>query len=188
MRRFNPPRRLLITAVTSALLLFAAPQALSNTAAPEAAPETDSPWTLTAKGGVSLFTTSVSKVPEHFLKPALRFEAMYRISARLSAGIELGALVTDDVNYAFESVSAVFQTPLYDGEHLRLVLGWGFGLGTGPPVLSSDLLTKATIVPTMQASIGLIWRVVPDRFELGLAIIDEQLTVVTGALTAGFPL
>ena len=149
--------------------------------APSEAPR----WTLTTKGGVSLFTTSTSPVLEHLLKPAVRLEASYRVSPRLEMGAEIGALITGDADYAFESASLVFRSPLYDGDVFLLRIGWGFGLGTGPPILSADLTTKAVIVPTMQASLSVGWKVLRDRLVIGLEIIDEQLTVVTAALTVG---
>lgn len=142
-------------------------------------------WTLTTKGGVSLFTTSRSPVLDHLLKPAVRLEASYRMSPRLEMGAEVGALVTGDADYAFESASVVFRSPLYDGDIFVLRIGWGFGLGTGPPILSADLTTEAVIVPTMQASVSLGWKVLRERLVIGLEIIDEQLTVVTAALTVG---
>jgi hypothetical protein len=145
-------------------------------------------WAVTVKGGVSLFTTSKSPAPSHLMKPGLRLEGTYRVGPRLEVGAEVGVLLTGEANYAFESASVVFRAPLYEGDVCVIRLGWGFGLGSGPPILSSDLRTSALIVPTMQASLGVRWKLAEDRFEIGFEVINEQLTVVTGVLTAGLRL
>jgi hypothetical protein len=181
-----PPRlRSLVVVLMAAGLVTTGPAAYghANDETPTAAPVRA--WTLTTKAGVSLLTTSKSMIFEHLLKPAVRVEATYRLGPRLGIGVEVSALLTGDANYAFESASLVFRAPLYDGEHFVMRLGWGFGVGSGPPILSADLTTAAVIVPTLQASLGFGWRVVKDRVEIGFEIIDEQLTVVSGALTVG---
>ncbi|MDP6946770.1 MAG: hypothetical protein QF464_21650, partial [Myxococcota bacterium] len=106
----------------------------------------------------------------------------------LEIGAELGAVVTGDANYAFESASLVLRTHLYEGDIFSMRLGWGFGIGSGPPILSDDLNTKSAVVPTMQLSVGFRWEIVCDAVDIGLEIIDEQLTVVSAVLTAGVKL
>ncbi len=69
------------------------------------------------------------------------------------------------------------------GEVFTLLLGWGFGIGTGPRILSSDLTTRSSVVPTMQASMVFRWEIVCDTVDIGLELIDEQLTVLTAVLT-----
>ena len=96
--------------------------------------------------------------------------------------------MSGDAGYAFESASLVLRTPLYEGDVFSMHLGWGFGVGSGPPILSDDLLTHSTAVPTLQMSLITRWEIVGDALDLGLELIDEQLTVLTAVLTLGFKL
>ena len=166
------------------LLVAAASPAAAKTPSPSASPL----WSMTAKGGVSIFTGSNSKAAAHFVHPVMRLEGAYRVSPRLEIGAELGAVVAGSANYAFESASLVMRTPLYEGEIFSMRLGWGFGIGSGPPILSDDLKAQSTVVPTMQVSLGFRWEVVCDSVDIGLEIIDEQLTVLSAVLTAGVKL
>ena len=147
-----------------------------------------SQWTLSAKAGVSAFTTTVSKAPAHYLKPALRLELSYPLTGNLEIGGELGAIVSADLNYAFESANLVFRTPLYRGDVFSLRLGWGFGLGSAPPILASDLETSALLAPTLQFSLGARWSVLDHKLHLSVEVISEQLVVVSGLLGLGVSL
>ena len=118
------------------------------------------------------------------MHPVMRLEGTYRLSERLEIGAEVSAVVTGDQSYAFEAGYLLMHTPLYEGDIFSMRLGWGFGIGSGPPILSDDLVAKSSVVPTMQLSLGFRWEIVCDTFDVGLELIDEQLTVVTGVLTA----
>ena len=186
--------RLRLSVLSLALLCWLPSTSLATEAATplaeasDQAPITPVAWRVAIKGGVSLFTTSHSLAVEHFLHPALRVEGTYDVSERLAIGAEVGATVTGDANYAFEAASVVLRTPLYRGSVFSLILGWGFGIGTGPPILSGDLRVSAAVVPTMQLSLGAMWALVPERVYLGVEFIDEQLTVLTGVLSVGLSL
>ena len=75
-----------------------------------------------------------------------------------------------------------------DAEQRRCIQLMTQTCGTGPPILSSDLMTRSAAVPTMQLSLGMRWEIVDDAVDIGLEVIDEQLTVLTAVLTAGFKL
>ncbi len=173
--------RLLTTALLATLLLTP-----DVWAAEESVPtDTGSGWALTAKGGVTAFLTSSSHALPHVVHPSMRLEATCRLSTRLEMGVEVGTVPTSEAHYAFNSLNVVFRSPVYDGEIFDLRLGWGFGVGSAPRILSADLNTSAPIAPTMQLSAGVRWAVITDSMYLGLEVIGEQLMVATAVLTIG---
>lgn len=155
-----------IPTLSAGLLAVLAPAAVAS-----------EPWDLTVKGGLALFTTSRSLAPEHMTEPTLRLEAVRPLTRRFELGAEvLGASVGDE-SYRLLAALVVVRSPLYLGPVFSLRLGFGTGLGTGPPILSKDLVAKSAIAPWAQLGLSLRWAL-GDRAAVGVELLSEEISIV----------
>jgi hypothetical protein len=169
------------------LLCLAAPTAIAAPPKTDAASSivTDTSsgqWTLAAAGGVSVFLNSQSSALEHFYEPVARLRGMLRLDARFQLGLEITSVVTDNENYRLVGGYVRGEGRIYNGSVFDLDLVFGVGLGTGPAILSPDLVPESDIVPWGELGLHMAWQL-SSGFGMHLDILGEHLGVIS--LVAG---
>lgn len=160
-------------------MVLATPAATLDTPAPDA-PR----WTVQVEAGAALFTNSKSRTFQHLVRTTVRLEATVRVAPRLDLGVELAGVPSGDTNYRMVAGYLLAKVPVVEAGIFRLDLGWGFGIGTGPAILSNDLRVTRDVVPYVQLSVAA--RIAPTPWWLvGAEVIYEQLTVVGVVATLG---
>ena len=136
-------------------------------------------WEISAKGGMSFFTNSRSKTLAHLFKPNVRLEALNQWHEKLSLGVEAVGVIADSTGYRLMGGYIVGSTPLYHGNVFGLDLDFGFGAGTGPPILSASLDMDHSVVAWAKLGLGFRWLLPGDSVTLGIDLLSEQISMVT---------
>lgn len=140
-------------------------------------------WYVAAKGGVTTFFNSQSKVLEHMLKPVVRLEVGWIATPDLLVGVELSAVADASEYYRVVGATAVGRAAIYRGDVFSFWFGWGAGAGMGPRILAPDLLAVSQATLWLQAGLLFRWQVLPDVLALGLDVTNENASLLTAAGT-----
>jgi hypothetical protein len=164
-----------------ALPAFAEPPVEAVAAGADA--DAKAPFLLALKSGVTGFLQTQSKVPEHFLKPVVRLEVGYLVRPELIVGVELSAIADASEFYRVAGGYVVGRAAMVRGDVFSMWFGWGAGLGMGPRILAPDLLAQSDVTLWVQAGLLFRFEVIEDVLSLGLDLINEQATLLTGTGT-----
>ena len=134
---------------------------------PAAANDTP-PISLTIKGSANLFLNGQSNTLEHRIKPGARLELLYHLYNELEVGIELAGNWDKNKNYRLIGGYFTAQVPIYSGSVFGLAMRTGWGMGTGPKILFTDLTNEADIVLWAQAGVQMRW-LITSMFSATLA-------------------
>ncbi len=178
------------TIPAAVICLLISGQAAAEPAAPIAAASATattpaaSGWHLDLTAGAALFTQSQSFAPQHLAEPIYRLGATFHPSrgdgtrsAALGGEAVLAAL--GEEGYRILAAQLVIRAPLIQGEVFDWGLRFGMGLGSGPPILSEDLVAEADLMPWAHWGMELRWRL-GDSVSLGLELIEEQWSILEG--------
>ncbi len=165
------------------MLVVAATSAPARAEEPALEPTLAPTLSISAHGGISLFTNSRSSAPPHLVKPTLRLDATLELDPRLAFGVELALTIADSKGYQLYGGYLLGQATLYQGDLFGLMLTWGAGLGTGPAILASDLLAESDYTLWVLVGVDMRWTVVCDWLDVMVALRSEHITVITA--TAG---
>jgi hypothetical protein len=135
------------------------------------------------EGGASVLGNSRSITAEHLLAPTVRLDAAAFVHKRLALGIEVAVTPGSSEGDRLLGVYLLGRTLVFYGEKVEVFLAWGAGLGTGPEILSRDLLVGSDITVWLFAGVDVRWTLVGDWLQLGVSAAVEHLSVVTA--TAG---
>lgn len=143
-------------------------------------------WAFEVKGGVSLLLNAKSFAIAHRLRETVRVAAEYIYDEDLHLGVELVGTGLGNADYRLIGVYFNAIAPLYAGSvfQLRLIGGWGFG--TGPAILATDLTVDHPVTLYVQAGLQFRWTVIGDLMTLGIDLLDENINLVTATGTVGF--
>jgi hypothetical protein len=143
---------------------------------------------VTLRGGASIYTTSRSYALSHLTDPVLGLEVTDQLSPLLDVGLALSVNLPQSDDYALMGVLAVARTPLYrcDASGIRVLLGWGVGVGTSPKILSTDLEVERDL--TLWHELSIDTRLPVGPVFLGAALAVGQLSVVSTTLSVGMDL
>lgn len=143
---------------------------------------------MTVRGGVLTYTTSRSYALSHLTDPVVGIELTTALSEHLDVGICGSMNVVEVGDYGLAGGMFVVRTPLV-GERasdLRLLLGWGAGLGTGPKILAADLEVESDLTLWHELSLEGRWRLGPVI--VGAALGVRELSVLATTLSVGVDL
>jgi hypothetical protein len=143
---------------------------------------------MTVRGGVLTYTTSRSYALSHLTDPVVGIELTTALSEHLDVGICGSMNVVEVGDYGLAGGMFVVRTPLV-GERasdLRLLLGWGAGLGTGPKILAADLEVESDLTLWHELSLDARWRLGPVI--VGAALGVRELSVLATTLSVGVDL
>jgi len=143
------------------------------------------PLSLTLKSGTSLFLNGQSNVLEHRLKPSARIELMYHLYNELEVGLELTANWDKNENYRLIGGYLTAQVPLYSGSVFSFAIRTGWGIGTGPRILYTDLMRHEDITLWAQGGVQMRW-LISDLLSASLDLTSENLSMVTLNAGMGF--
>lgn len=71
----------------------------------------------------------------------------------------------------------VVRYTLVSGDTFEWGVDGGLGIGTNPPILYADLESAAPVIPFLSLATDASWAL-SDRFRLGVAVSNEQLSVM----------
>lgn len=143
---------------------------------------------MTLRGGTLTYTTSRSYALSHLTDPVFGLEVTTPLSEHLDAGFCGSMNVVEVADYGLIGGMFVLRTPLVGSRDsdLRLLLGWGAGLGTGPKILASDLEVESDITLWHELSLEGRWRLGPVI--VGAALGVRELSVLATTLSVGVDL
>ena len=141
---------------------------------------------VSVKGGTSVVLNGQSNALPHRFRYTLRAEFAYQLLDRLQLGAELVLPVSFERNYRLIGALVNAKVGIYQGEIYRLKGVFGFGVGTGPKILSTELDTELSARLWHQAGLQQRWDIVRELFQLGIDISFENLSVISVNLALQF--
>ena len=136
------------------------------------------PLSLTLKGGASLFLNGQSNTLDHRFKGGARLELLTHLYSELEVGVELAATWDKNKNYRLVGGYLNAQLPLYSGSVFGVAIRAGWGLGTGPKILFTDLVNEATVTVWAQAGLQMRW-LLGGGISITLDLLSENISMVT---------
>ncbi len=137
------------------------------------------------KGGITAFLNGQSNVPSHRIKPIVRAEWQRQYNPDAGFGMELMAIADKNENYRLMGGFLNVRGRLYSGSVFECWWMGGWGLGTAPKILYTDLETSHLL--TIYGHMGFEFRwLVNDSIALGVDLLSENLTQATLDATIGF--
>jgi len=172
-----------------ALLLLASPASASLTSPSAAAPEAaERPWRVEVGAGATLLLTAQSLALPHLVRASGEVAVRRAIGdGRLVLGVAVAGLVGGGADYRLLGGLVTVDLPLLRGRHFDFGPLAGFGAGTGPRVLASDLVARSAVVPWARLGLAVDWHV-SRGFGLRVSARGDHLTGITVALAAGLSL
>ncbi len=143
-------------------------------------------WEFAVKGGTSIVLNGQSNALAHRIRYTIRAELAYQLIDRLQLGAEVILPATFEKNYRMIGVLVNAKVAVYEGTAYRLKIAGGFGLGTGPKILSTELDTSEPIRLWYHVVTQHRWVVVRKLLHIGLDLSFENLSVVSGNLVFQF--
>jgi len=138
------------------------------------------------KGGVNAFLNGQSNAIPHRVKPVARIEWVRNYWQDLGFGVELVGVIDGNSGYRFIAAFANAHASLYGGDVFRLLLMGGWGIGTGPPILFTDVSVEASVMVHAHAGLEMRWQVVNELLDLGVDLVSEDLSMVALSAALSF--
>lgn len=137
----------------------------------------EQPARLDARLGTAMFLKSQSLAGQHLFKPSASLALLFPLDPSFWLGAGASGIVTANLDYQAAGGYVLGRAAIVRTTHFEWGLGAGLGVGSNPPILYSDLKSEAPLAPFLSLSTDASWSL-GDRFRLGLAIANEQLSVM----------
>lgn len=143
---------------------------------------------ITVRGGTLTYTNSRSYALSHLTDPVLGLEVTTALSEQLDVGLSGSMNLVEVADYGLAGGMLVVRTPILGdrSSDLRLLLGWGAGLGTGPKILAADLEVESDLTLWHELSLDGRWRLGPVT--VGAALGVRELSVLATTLSVSYDL
>ncbi len=102
-------------------------------------------------------------------------------------GAELSAVATASSGYGLWGATLTGRMIMWSSVDGELGLAWGIGIGHGARILDHQLRPSATLVPYSHVGVESRWHV-GSGVLLGLEVLFEHLSVLSGGLSIGYAL
>ena len=136
-------------------------------------------WEFAIKGGTSIVLNGQSNALPHRIRYTMRAEIAYQLIDGLQLGAELILPATFEKNYRMIGILVNAKVAIYEGTVYQLKIAGGFGLGTGPKILSTELDTSEPLRLWYHVVSQHRWVVVRKLLHIGLDLSFENLSVIS---------
>ena len=143
-------------------------------------------WEVAVKGGASLVLNGQSNALPHRIRYSIRGEFAYRVAERFQLGVEMIFPARFERNYRMLGAMINAKVALYEGAIYQVKMVGGFGLGTGPKILSSQLDTDLPVRLWYQTAMQHRWTLIRNLMHIGLDLSFENLSVISTNLAFQF--
>ncbi|MCA9517133.1 MAG: hypothetical protein KC635_19465 [Myxococcales bacterium] len=148
----------------------------------------DEPMTtrIGVEGGPAIYLNSQSKTLPALIDPIFRARLLVAVAPLLDLGVEAVVNLPSDDNYRLIGGYLAGRAGLIRDDVLSFDLRFGFGAGTGPRILSPDLVAERDV--TLWGQLGLELGAQLGGFGMHFAVVAEQFAVVSALIGVDFGL